>query len=66
MQIYIPEIHQALGSCLSFGTMMNQAYEGLKSVVKVCVVGVLSVLKFVFDSIFPPVIQVTTRIMGNE
>ncbi|KAK8808277.1 hypothetical protein JH06_4007 [Blastocystis sp. subtype 4] len=55
--IYIPELHQALGSCLSFGTMICQAYEGLKSVGKVCIVGILSMLKFIFDSIFPPVMK---------
>ena len=38
--------------------MICQAYEGLKSVGKVCIVGILSILKFIFDSIFPPVMKV--------
>lgn len=45
---------------------MNQAYEGLKSIVKVCVVAVLGIFKFIFDSIFPPIIQVFSKERCNE
>ncbi|KAK8827488.1 hypothetical protein WA538_003448, partial [Blastocystis sp. DL] len=55
--ISIPELHQALGSCMSFSTMAYQAGTGLYSLVKMCLLFFVSFLKFIFDSIFPPVIQ---------
>ena len=56
----MPEMHQALGSCLSFSTMLSQAWTGIVSIAQTLWYGILAVCKFIFDSIFPPVIQKNT------
>ena len=50
---------------MSFSTMAYQAGTGLYSLVKMCLLFFVSFLKFIFDSIFPPVIQVLSLAILN-
>lgn len=55
--MYIPEIHEVLGSSLSFRSMVELAYDGIKYVVIMLLVFLKSALWFVFNSVFPPKVE---------
>ena len=55
--MYIPEIHEVLGSSLSFQSMIKLAYDGVKYVVIMLLVFLKNVLWFVFNSVFPPKVE---------
>ena len=52
--MFIPELHEVITSSLSFRSMLELAYEGVKYVVVTLVVLVKNVLWFAFNSVFPP------------
>ena len=55
--MFIPELHEVITSSLSFRSMLELAYQGVKTVVVMVVVFAKNVLWFAFNSVFPPVLD---------
>ena len=55
--MFIPELHEVITSSLSFRSMLELAYDGVKVVVMTLVVAVKNVLWFIFNSVFPPILD---------
>lgn len=58
--MFIPELHEVITSSLSFRSMLELAYQGVKTVVVMVVVFAKNVLWFAFNSVFPPVLDEVT------
>ncbi|KAM7458473.1 hypothetical protein BLSTO_00770 [Blastocystis sp. subtype 1] len=58
--VFIPELHEVITSSLSFRSMLELAYQGVKTVVVMVVVFAKNVLWFAFNSVFPPVLDEVT------
>lgn len=55
--MFIPELHEVITSSLSFRSMLELAYQGVKTVVVMLAVFAKNVLWFAFNSVFPPVLD---------